>query len=78
MSRCRSGKFRGNLMLERVVSNRSVGMTVAEVQSDVRSHLRKGVWDSWSRADQRSFDCEVKRVHERNQRLYRDVMGGRF
>lgn len=78
MARCRSGKFRGYYPIQMIVGRLNVGTPTSEAIDYVRSKLKKGFWESLSRADQRSFACEVKRVHEANFNLYRDVMGGRF
>lgn len=72
------GKFHGNYQIARIVGEVHVGLTDDEVIRHVRGRLRPGAWEQMPKQLRRMFTCEVLRVHHANQKLYRDVMRGRF
>jgi len=74
----RCGKAHGHPMIARIVGNIHVGTPPDEAVAIVRGKLVKGAWEALSPADRRAFECEVKRVHAENLKVYRDVMTGRF
>lgn len=74
----RCGKFHGNGMIRWSVGNLHVSLTPDEAVEAEKAKFKKGFWETMSPASQRSFECEVKRVHAENQKLYREVMGGGF
>jgi hypothetical protein len=74
----RCGKLHGNVMIERIVGRIHVGTPPDEAVNYVKSRMASGAWEKLTPAVQRSFDCEVRRVHAENLKMYRDVMEGRF
>ena len=78
MPRKPCGKLYGNHQIARIVGNIHVGTPPDEAFEIVRGKLAKGAWDALAPAIKRAFECEVKRVHAENLKLYRDVMTGRF
>ena len=74
----RCGKFHGNVMIERIVGRINVGESGDDAVAYVKSRMTPGAWEKLTPEVQRSFDCEVRRVHERNLKLYRNVMSGRL
>jgi len=73
----RCGKFHGNSTLRWSISNLHVSLTLDEAVEAMKAKFTKSL-EMMSSAEQRSFACEVKRVHAENQKSYRDVMEGRF
>lgn len=72
------GRFRDNSMIAQIVGKVNVGQTDEEVLAFAKRKLKQGVWSQKDAAWRRDFECEVLRVHRRNQDLYRAVMRGRF
>ncbi len=72
----RCGRFHGNVMIERIVSRLHVGTPPDEAVAYAKSRLAPGAWNSLSAADQRNFDCEVRRSLAAGLDDYRFVMRG--
>lgn len=73
------GKFHGNYMIRQIVGRLHVGTPDDEVVDYFKSRLKKGFWEKKMTAVQRrDAECEVRRVHAENLKMYRDVMTGRF
>ncbi len=75
---CSSGRFKGSYMIERVVGNLHALTPDDEAVAYASRRLKRGVWERFSDAERKSFECEVQRVHRRNLKLYLDVMRGGF
>lgn len=76
-TRCSSGPFKNNSIICNIVSRVHVGTPYEEVLDYAKSRLKKGHWENEMTATERKqFACEVKKAHDRNRGLYRDVMGG--
>jgi len=74
--RCSSGQFKDHPIIRQIVGRVHVGDSDADVLKYARSRLARGAWDRMSPKDQRAFECEVIKEHERNRNLYRQVMRG--
>lgn len=72
--RCSSGKFKDHPIIRQIVGRVHVGDPDAEVLAYARSRLAAGAWDRMSAAEQRAFDCEVLKQHEKNRAEYMRVM----
>jgi hypothetical protein len=74
--RCASGDFKDHPIIRQIVDRVHVGTPDAEVLDYARSRLARGAWNKMSAKNQKAFECEVLKVHERNRTTYRQVMRG--
>ncbi len=72
------GKAYGHPIIRQIVDRFHVGTPEDEVVTAVKAKINKATWAKLSPTDRAAVECEAKRVHAANMKLYRDVMTGRF